>query len=114
MAKKIKENRYIHNGLAILRKNKYTVLTVILFITLGDIIFIPDNSDVRTFAILGLCILSMKLYVLKSKVIFVYCLLLLLVMFVSFVASGTSVHTEKAAVWFVLFFAVGIIRQWKE
>lgn len=114
MIKKVKKNKYIRNGLAVLKKNKPTVLVVLLLVILGDIIFIPTNSDVRTFGILGVSILFILFYSLKSSFVFKLCLLLLVAMFFLFVSSGTSVQTEKAAVWFVLFFAVGIIRQWKE
>jgi len=114
MLKKLNKNKYISSLLSVLERNKSVVLTVIVLSILTDIFFISGNSDIRTFGILGLSIVSISFYKLRSQLIFIFCLILLGIMFAAFLFSGTSIITEKVAVWFVLFFGVGIVRQWKE
>lgn len=100
--------------ISILQKNKSIVLTVIYVSIVADVLFIPDSSDLRTFTILAIYIGSIRLYKLKSKATFLLCLALLGFMYVLFIETQASVTTEKAAVWLVLFWLIGIIQQWKE
>lgn len=41
-------------------------------------------------------------------------LALLFVMTVSYLYSGAGIETERLAVWFILFFAMGVVTQWRE
>lgn len=100
--------------ISILQKNKSIVLTVICLSVVADVLYIPDSSDLRIFTTLAIYIGSIRLYRLKSKATFLFCLLLLGLMYVLFIATQASVQTEKAAVWLVLFWLIGIIQQWKE
>lgn len=95
-------------------KNKTAILAVIYLSIFTDIIFIPDSSDLRTFAILGIYIASVRLYKLKSKATYIWCLVLLGIMYLLFLLTQASPKTEKAAVWLVLFWIIGIIQQWRE
>jgi len=111
---KIFKNKYSSHALTIAKQNKTAVLLFIVLCVIGDIFFISGSSDIRTFGFLGLTIVSILIYKLASKLLFQFCLILLIIMFWEFIFTGTSEVTEKAAVWFFLFFATGIIRQWKE
>lgn len=97
-----------------LQENKKTVLTLFVLGILEEIFFRFTSSDLLTFSALLLYILFVKLYKLKSTFTFLLCLILLLVVSIDYVFTGASVSTEKAAVWFVLFFIVGVVQQWKE
>jgi len=97
-----------------LQENKKTVLTLFIVGIVGEIFLRLTSSDLLTFSALLLYILFIKLYKLKSSLTFLLCLVLLLVVSIDYVFTGASVSTEKAAVWFVLFFTVGVIQQWKE
>ena len=102
------------NAVAFLKRNKTVVLTVIFLGILADILLISGSSDARIFGILFFYIVSIHIYKLKSRLTFIVSLMLLGIMFVEFILSGPSANTEKAAVWLVLFMAVGIIQQWRE
>ena len=104
----------IKKGILILRKNKPVVLTVIFLAILADIFFIRGNSDIRIFGILGVYIISVFFYKLKSRLTFLFSLALLGIMFIEFLFTRTSESTEKAAVWLYLFLAIGIIQKLRE
>lgn len=97
-----------------LQENKKTVLTLFVLGILEDIFFRLTSSDLLTFSSLLLYILFVMLYKLKSSFTFLLCLVLLVVVSIDYVFTGASVSTEKAAVWFILFFVVGVVQQWKE
>jgi len=112
---KIKDKKkYLQRLFSVIRKNKSEILVAIFLSIIADILFLSSSSDAFIFGILGLSIFSIIFYKLHSSFILKFCLFLLAIMFISFIVSGTSIMTEKAAVWFVLFFGTGIIRQWKE
>lgn len=97
-----------------LKQNKKVVLVLLIGIIFVDILFAKTSSDIVTFGVLlafGICAIA---YRLKPRETFSLCLGILGVMFTSFLMSGTSVSTEKAAVWLVLFMALGIYQQWRE
>lgn len=96
------------------QENKRTLLTLLFFIVFGDILFIKLSYDILTFGVLIVYVILINILHLKSKLTFLFCLFLLAVMFVNFLSAGTSVPTEKAAVWLVLFMVVGVFQQWKE
>lgn len=97
-----------------LKENKKTILTLLVVSIFADILFFIKSSDFIIFSILILYIFFIKLFNLKNKSTFLISLTFLIVMFVSYLFTGASVLTEKAAVWFVLFLIVGVIQQWKE
>ena len=97
-----------------IQRNKPFILTSYVFILFAETVFIASNSDIKYFGLVGLFILISLFYKLSSKVTFGLCLLLLSIMYCSFIASPSSPVTEKAAVFIVLFMIIGIIQQWKE
>jgi len=100
--------------LGFIRSNKSLVLGLLFAGVLGDIFYIPASSDVRFFGLIGIYALGTRWYRLTSKVTFIICLALLGVMYVLFLTTSTSVRTERAAVWLVLFWIAGVIQQWRE
>lgn len=97
-----------------LRENKKVALALLVVLIFGDIFFVQTNSDVVIFGILLLYGIFIKMFQIKSRRTFLLCLGLLAAMFISFLFAGTSIPTEKAAVWLVLFMALGIFQQWRE
>lgn len=106
--------RYWVAGISILEKNKPIVLTLMALAVLADILYLPGSSDVKIFGLLVAYGVAVRFYEIESKVTFLWCLVLLGVMFVEFLFTGPSVVTEKAAVWLVLFLTFGILQQWRE
>lgn len=93
---------------------KPVVLTTVFLSMLADIFFIPENSDVIIFGILIVYIFCILFFKLKSWLIFEAGIIVLLLMFFSLIINGTSVPTEKAAVWLFFIILIGIIQQIKE
>ena len=114
MKKQINFNRYLQNGITFLKRNKPVVLTVIFLGILSDIFLLFGSSDTRIFGILGLYVISILLYKLKSRLTFTVSLFLLGIMFFEFLFFGPSANTEKAAVWLFFFLGIGIIQGWRE
>lgn len=106
--------RAIRNALDVVKQNKRTVLVFLIGIIFVDSFFVKTTSDIVTFGVLLTYGASARMYRLTSRATFLLCLGLLGAMFMSFLTSGTSVPTEKVAVWLVLFMALGIYQQWKE
>ena len=100
--------------LQLINKNKQLVLGLVFLSVLGDIFYIPISSDFRFFGFLGVYAVSARKFKFKSNVTFLFCLMLLAIMYVLFLSTGTSVKTERAAVWLVLFWIVGTVQQWRE
>jgi len=98
----------------IVLKNKPVFLTIIVLAVLADILLIPQSSDIRIFLTLGLYGISIMLYKLTGRYTFLFCLVLLGIMFIEFLFTSTSESTEKAAVWLYLFLAIGIIQKLRE
>src|SRR6266581_797650 len=82
---------------------KITILMVIFIVILGDILFIPGSSDIRIFGILFFYIVCIFMFRLKNNLTFLFCLVLLMTMYIEFLLSAGSLQAEKAAVWLVLF-----------
>lgn len=97
-----------------LKSQKTTILNLMVFGIIADIVFVPTNSDVRLFTIFFLYVGCILFFKLKSKLTFALSLLFVCIMFISFIFTGTSVATEKAAVWIFFFVLTGIIQQLKE
>lgn len=95
-------------------KNQLIILPILFLALFLDIFALVGVSDIRFFGITGIFLISVFLYQIDSKFTFILCLLLLIIMYISFLSSGPSVFTEKVAVWIVLFLIVGILQQWYE
>ena len=93
---------------------KAVVLATIFLSIIADILIVADGSDFRIYGILALYILGILFYKLNSSTTFRLALVLLALMFIEFIFTGTSQKTEKAAVWLFFFVAIGIIQQFKE
>lgn len=94
-----------------LRNNKPVVITVISLIIIEYVSLIETDSDLITLGILGSYIYVIYFYKLKSKTTFSFCFFVLFLLFVEFVVTGTSVNTEKAAVFLFFFMAIGIVQE---
>jgi len=114
MIKKILNSAYGKKSVLWLKDNKPVVLSVIFLGIIADPLFITGNSDIRIFGILGLYITAVFFYKLKSRLTFLFGLVLLGIMYIEFLFTGTSPATEKAAVWLYLFLAIGIIQKLRE
>ncbi len=109
-----KISSYFKQLIRLAKTNRQLVLGIIFASILGDIFYLAASSDFRFFGFVGAYALGARWYKLKSKVTFTFCLLLLCIMYILFLTTGTSVKTERAAVWLVLFWIVGIVQQWRE
>lgn len=114
MIKKILNSAYGKKSVLWLKDNKPVVLSVIFLGILADPVFITGNSDIRIFGILGLYIVAVFFYKLKSRLTFLFGLALLGIMYIEFLFTGTSPATEKAAVWIYLLLAIGIVQKLRE
>lgn len=97
-----------------IEKYKQLFLIVLGVALLGEVFFVDGSSDLRFFGLTILFFITTFMYRLSSRVTFTICLILLGIMYVQFLLSNASVHTEKIAVWIVLFMVVGVIQQWNE
>lgn len=97
-----------------LRKNKRTVLTLFVVSIVAVSLSKRLSSDVVIFSALLFYGVFIKIFRIKSTFTFLLCLLLLAEMFISYLLTGASISTEKAAVWLILFFGIGVIQQWRE
>lgn len=105
---------FMKKTISFLRENKKTILTLLTVSIFGDILFLSKSSDLIIFSILILSVFFIKIFELKSKLTFLLCLALLTTMFFSYLFTETSIPTEKAAVWLVLFLIIGVIQKWRE
>ena len=93
---------------------KQVVLTIVILTILGDTVFFKSQSDVMLFGTLAFYAGCILYYKLSSTATFRLSLLVLGVMSVAFIATGTSVITERAAVWLFFLILTGILQQVKE
>ncbi|RJQ38247.1 hypothetical protein C4559_02120 [Candidatus Microgenomates bacterium] len=100
--------------ISFLREQKQVILTLIFSAFIIDTIFVPKSSDFIVFGLLVLYILSIWIYKLKSRVSIIFCFIFISIMYLSFLISGSSDRTEKAAVWLFFFFLINIVQQFKE
>lgn len=94
-----------------LRVNRSGILNAIFFAVIADIFLLKIQSDYMIFGILGLYMFVIKFFKLESKTTFTFCMFILGLLFMGFVFTGSSEHTEKAAVWLFLFMATGILQE---
>ncbi len=111
---KIILHRDVKNAISFLKENKSTALTLLGVFIFTDILFIKTNSDFVIFSVLLFCVIFIKIFKINSKLTFLFCLGLLVLMSVDYFFTQASISTEKAAVWLILFLVVGVIQGWKE
>lgn len=80
----------------------------------AEVYLFPKSADVRLFTGLAVYLFFSRIGRLSAVRALQLCLLLFFVLSVSFLFSGTGVQTERIAVWFILFLALGVITQWRE
>lgn len=95
----------------ILKEYKQVVVTLILLVIFGDILLIKFKSDLVTFTILGLLIISFKFYNFPFKRIFILCFIPIIAIFLEFIIDPASLEIEKAAIWLFLLLGTGIVWQ---
>lgn len=71
----------------------------------------PVTTDSRIAAVFLLYLISSVVWKIRSHLTLGIALLLMLSMFFSYMVVGSSVQTERLAVWTVLFFLFGITQQ---
>lgn len=111
---KIIPHENFEKAVVFLKVSKRTILALLTASIFVDIFFVKTSSDIVIFGTLLLYGIFIKILRLSSKLTFSLCLGLITTMSVDYLFVGVSVSTEKAAVWFVLFMALGIFQQWRE
>ncbi len=97
-----------------LRANKITILALFIAFIVAETISKRLSSDLVIFSALLCYGIFIKMFQIRSTFTFLLCLCLLVLMYNLYVFSGISISTEKAAVWLILFFGIGVIQQWRE
>ncbi len=95
-------------------ENKRTFLTLFIIFIIVENLSKRLSSDVVIFSALLLYGVFIKIFRIKSTFTFLLCLGFLVLMSIEYLFTGASVSTEKAAVWLILFFGIGVIQQWRE
>lgn len=108
------KSKKIKNAYKLLKDNKKLALNFYYITLLADIFLLQKSHDAIIFGMLALYFFFIKVFKLENRWTFILCISLLIVMFISYIISSTSIPTEKAAVWLILFLGVGIIQQWRE
>lgn len=99
---------------SLLKENRKVVLALLAVSIFVDIFLVKLSSDFVIFGVLLAYGIFIKMFQIKNKLTFLLCLGLLGAMFINYLFTGPSIPTEKAAVWLVLFMALGIFQQWRE
>lgn len=107
-------SKNIEKIISFLRENKKTVLALFTAFIIVESLSKRLSSDVVIFSALLFYGFFIKIFRVKSTFTFLLCLLLLVVMSINYLLASTSISTEKAAVWLILFFGIGVIQQWRE
>lgn len=94
--------------------NQVIFLAFFAIAVVTEVYTTPYSVDGRLFGALLLYWWFAHIGKLVSTRVFQLVLVLLFIMFLSFLANGASLQTERLAVWYVLFFAFGIIQKWRE
>lgn len=102
------------NSSTLLDIGNKVVLTFVFVSIIFNSIFVESSSDIIFFGLLGVYVGAVFFYKLDSKLTFLFCLTLLIIMFIEYLFTGSSLKTEKTGVWFILFLATGIVQKWKE
>lgn len=114
MESESKPRAIVDRSQVFLKHNKLLALEALFLAIIADILFITGASDFYFFGSVGVYIAAIRFYKLTSKLTFIWCLVLLGLMYIKFLFTGPSASTEKAAVYLVLFWVVGIFQQWRE
>lgn len=96
------------------KRGKLGLISIALIAVLIDIFFLAGQSDIKYFGILAIYGFIYWITKFGSIITFLFCIFLLIVLCVYYLLFGTVDATEKIAVWFVLFFAIGVIQKWRE
>lgn len=105
------DNKYVGGIVSALQAYKRIVLLIIALAVFVDSFYLPTSSDLITFSLLLVYGIFVKVTHAESRQTFLFCLVLLFVMFVSYLFSAASIPTEKVAVWLFLFIAFGVVQQ---
>ena len=89
---------YLHAARTLLRTHAITVFVFLVFVILGDILFVKESFDGITFSVLFLYVIFAQIANFSYKTTFGLCLGLFGLMFVQFLFLGPAVPTEKSAV----------------
>lgn len=100
--------------ISFLKKNRPTIIVVLIGLLLFDVFANDTSSDIITFGLLILFILGIIFLKFTSRLTFFITLTMAIIMSISYIFMGTTVITEKAAVWLFLFLLVGVFQQWRE
>src|SRR5258708_25545019 len=111
---KIILHRDVKNAISFLKDDNSVALVLVGVFIFTDILFIKTNSDFVIFSVLLFYVIFIKIFKINSKLTFLFCLGLLVLMSVDYFFTQASISTEKAAVWLILFLVVGVIQGWKE
>lgn len=103
--------KYLELVLGILKEYKHAIITLNLLSIIADILLIKFTSDLITFIILGLLIISFKFYKFSFKRIFVLSIIPIIVIFLGFIIDPSSMAMDKAAIWLFLLIGTGIVLQ---
>ena len=103
--------KYLELILALLREYKHAIVTLNLLAIIGDILLIKFTSDLVTFIILGLLIISFKFYKFPFKRIFALDVIPIVVIFFGFIIDPYSMALDKASIWLFLLTGTGIVLQ---
>lgn len=100
-----------------LKRNKgklYLLSLCLLLFSWIDIFAIGGQSDVRYYSTIILYITLVGILRVNSLITFLNILLLIPIMSFKYFIDGPDMFTEEVAIWFVLFFIVGIFQKWRE
>lgn len=107
-------SKSIESIISFAKENKRTFLTLFVVFIAVESLSKRLSSDVVIFSALLLYGFFIKIFLIKSTFTFLLCLGFLMLMYIGYLFTGPSISTEKAAVWLILFFGIGVIQQWRE
>ena len=94
--------------------NQFVFLAFFVVGIMAEVFVFQVSSDMRLFLGVTIYWYLARLGKLPGVRIFQLALVLLVILSLSYLAGGASTQTERLAVWFVLFFAFGIVRKWRD
>ncbi|MDO8269855.1 MAG: hypothetical protein Q7T54_04265 [Candidatus Levybacteria bacterium] len=96
------------------KSRKSGLIVIALIAVIVDVFFLTGQSDIKYFGVLTLYGFVYWITKFGSITTFLFCIFLLILLCIYYLLLGTVDATEKIAVWFVLFFAIGVIQKWRE
>lgn len=106
--------KMMHDTAKWIHGNPQIFLAFISILVIAEVFVFPISSDVRLFGALFLYGFLVRIGKLTSARVFQLCIILLTGMVLGYLIRGAVATTERLAVWFVLFFVLGIFMQWRE